>query len=220
MQTQDLVVLKTFADASAAAAAKWKLNAAGIQAAVSETASGAEQQQLTVSGGRCSLLVDEQQVDRARQVLGTLEPTVLEAGQWLCAGCGESGERGFFSCWNCGASRESITAEELAEPAPQSGCGCGSGGCGSSACGPGVLSIELPAEWDTSLQDNDRVAERAFKAAVVGLVVPPVLLYAVAMVTKSACVPLSARGSRRFYSAFTITLAAAAAWIAVWNKFA
>ena len=219
MQTQDLVVLKSFAKPEDAAAAKWKLNSAGIQVVISGNESEEARQQLALSTPQHLLLVDGQQLTQARQVLSVLEPTVLSPGQWMCSACGETGELGFFSCWNCGAQRVGGDAEEYAQAAPQSGGCCGGGGCGSNACGPAVLSIELPADWDTAVQNNDRVADRAFRAALVGAVVPPVLLYAVALVTKSACVPLSQRGTQRFYSAFAITLGAAVAWAVVWNKF-
>ena len=49
--------------------------------------------------------VEDEDMEPARRVLAAFLEPAPDAGQWRCAGCGETVDGQFELCWKCGAPR-------------------------------------------------------------------------------------------------------------------
>ncbi len=136
--------------------------------------------------------VDAQRaVDYLRNELG--EATFFDQvdGQWLCRECGERIPPGMPKCPVCGGERDlveelprshEITEEELTAAA--------------LADGEILEGDEADVTEEEDEVDHDAVALRAFRAAVFGLLFPPILVYAGLLAIQLPAHELSDRGRR------------------------
>ena len=56
-------------------------------------------------------LLDERDLERARQIVAGFGRGPAAGPPWQCPGCGESLESQFSACWHCGASRPASPPE-------------------------------------------------------------------------------------------------------------
>lgn len=161
------------------------------------------------------------------------EASPRESATVICLGCGHEVAMGAGMCWFCGAVRADLplVAESTMEPSAISGDDTGMNTsailpdtnscpmCGSTVsevdrtcakCGEILRMSTLPtAALDDEIVDPlDELANRAFRAAGIGLIFFPVLFYAGWLIgrlvfTKSE---LSDSASRKMWIAFLITL--------------
>ena len=163
------------------------------------------------------------------------------AEDWTCVVCGEKVEGGFEVCWSCGASREGESdAEFQREPAEEShdhaedgtavdgapedaasfhppDVGVGSANPYSSPLAPlkepPEAAKKVEEELDT--EEGDAIAERAWRASVLGLVYcPPFMqIYSTGLLLTLALndTPLSRKAARRSTIAWAVNVGVAAA---------
>jgi hypothetical protein len=92
----NLVIATLWADA---------LSAAGIEARVFSRYLSSIAGEIPPSEAEPTVWVlDDRDLERARQLLGELQRPVRGAG-WRCESCGERHGPQFAQCWNCGAAR-------------------------------------------------------------------------------------------------------------------
>lgn len=164
------------------------------------------------------------------------------AGQgWTCPRCATHVEPGFEVCWNCGSAADgSVDPDFVAEasddapeaPAPRSDPEAAHGEADfedeadaapddnpfRSPRAPLVDDAIVPEEPPPELTEHgDDLARRALWAAVVSMVICPVIFNVISIgMLLSLAVrndPLSRRGSRRYYAAWLVNI------VAVWVLF-
>ena len=149
---EKLVAVASYGSAHEAGLAQSRLLDAGIPARLDGDVTGTTLWHVGTALGGIKVLVAETDRDRAQEVLAsdagdTVHP---EIPAWTCPACGEINEAGFGVCWSCGAEFEPATAGAPGAPPPSSGS-----------------------------HDQDAAEEhlqRAWRAAVLGLVILPPLL--------------------------------------------
>lgn len=166
------------------------------------------------------LKVMSDQVDAARQALRQAGLLHQEGRGWHCPTCGTSIEATFSACWSCGTSRidEAIMDLPIMSSGGGScstgGCGCGPTGCGT---GGGLVDIELSPAVMSQLQANDQLARSAYVTAIASLVLPPAVVISTCLIAKTMVKPLSAHGTRQFYTAMGLSLIAVIECGLLWN---
>ncbi|HEY5314767.1 MAG TPA: DUF2007 domain-containing protein [Pirellulales bacterium] len=162
------------------------------------------------------------------------DPAPIGQG-WRCRRCGAEVEPGFEVCWKCGTARdgtidpefaadedadepELATQENAAEQAgywrpPPDPSGRVDQNPFSSPHAPLDDGALIPAVPPEVTDPGDDVALRAMRAAIIGLVVCPIVFNIVSVCILLALAvrndPLSRRGSRRYYIAWALNILAA-----------
>ncbi len=170
------------------------------------------------------LKVAPEQADEARDVLRAEGLLHSEGRGWHCTTCGTSVERSYTACWSCGAEREDAVSFDLPVMGAASGGSCSTGSCGCSSgggCGSGsvIVDVDIPEDVLLLIEENDKLAQRAYVAAAVSLVLPPVALASTWLIGKTLIRPLSDKGTNRFYSAIALTLVSFIEAGVLWNWF-
>jgi hypothetical protein len=166
----------TFPDAGSAAIARASLDAEGIMAWVQGAEASAMMGYVGSALGGVRLQVAAEEAKRAATILhdaaGDGTPSDHAGGPWICGPCGERIDAGFDVCWMCGAdrgdtgpasdevSRAPVTDEELERLSVADG----------EAEPDGVAVAAAATDWD-------EMADRAWRATLIGVVCPPVMIY-------------------------------------------
>lgn len=98
------IVVQTFINEVEAQEARAQLEARGLEALIESDNCGGMRPHFDYSVG-VKVLVREQQLEQAQELLRAAFVPVPE-GTWVCAGCGESVENQFGTCWQCGRDRD------------------------------------------------------------------------------------------------------------------
>ncbi|HUG89780.1 MAG TPA: hypothetical protein VML55_03040 [Planctomycetaceae bacterium] len=215
MGNSPVVAVAMFQSYQEASIAQASLAAVGIDAEVTGGVTADTMAYFGTATGGVRLLVAQNDAPRASQVLDSLAQVRQSppAPPWRCSGCGEQVEGHFDLCWSCGAVRPEREAPpdeadgEIDRPA--------------AARAGAMPSSEWP---DSSIEDDDRVPgasesaeatiDRAWKAAILGIVLPPLLLYALVLLARVARTR-SVESSWKFY----VTLVIVAAMCLLWWAF-
>jgi hypothetical protein len=116
-----------------------------------------------------------------------------DAVGWSCPRCGAEVDAGFDVCWSCETPMEERSAAvESAKP--------------NAADRRTVGSVDVAMIGDDVSSLADANATRAFRAAIFGIVFPPLLLYAIYLVIKTMGQELSPTAARKLYAALAICL--------------
>jgi hypothetical protein len=210
MSESSIIAVAMFQSYQEASIAQAALAAEGID---SEIAGGVIADTLAYFGsatGGVRLLVSEQDAARASEVLdsrtqGRLSP----APAWQCPDCGEEVEGDFDLCWSCGRARseDDVAAAQTA---------------GDSRAQPiDAMAWREEADAARSIEDENRASEdsesaealvdRAWKAAVLGIVLFPLLVYALVLLLHVSRIP-PAHASWKFYASLLIVAGMALLW--------
>ncbi len=229
MSGREPVTVARFAAEHEARVAAEELEAEGIQTFLTGTEFGAMYGSwVGTAAGGIEVQVARDDLPRAREILAELSNA--DAADWQCSQCGTEVEGEFAVCWNCGAEREPSAdatdsprdSESIdgAEPSNSSSDGTASarqtGGSRLSAGDRDVHDEAGELGGDNRFTANDELADRAFHAARLCILLHPLLIFAVPQVIRLSLLELSPRGTRRFYFALLICVGVAAFWLTVY----
>ena len=181
----------------------------------------------TAAGG-IEVQVARDDLPRARGILA--EFSNADATDWQCSQCGTDVEGEFAVCWNCGGERE-LSADLAAspwesesidgvDPSDSSSDGIASARqAGGRQVAAGDRDVEDEADelgGDNQFAANDELADKAFHAARLCILLHPLLIFALPQVIRLSLLELSPRGTRRFYFALLICVGVVAFWLTVY----
>jgi len=129
--------------------------------------------------GGVQLQVRREDAQRAADFLAQIhgdEPSATTPA-WVCPNCEAEVDAGFEVCWSCGHQADSNS-----------------------------IPSDSPPRHDTADADaeGDEVARRAWRAAVLGIGVCPLLIYALILIFSASRKELSSTGARYFYGAISL----------------
>lgn len=202
----DLVTVGTYPNEQEASIAKATLAEEGINAFLLGDHSATMLWYVGSALGGVRLQVATGDAERARHLLqddgDNDEPP--PARPWTCAECGEKVDAGFAVCWSCGGTvakpdEDADTERDVPSPPP------------AERLEPELdLNLETPLEDEidanelTATTEGDKIAARAWRAAVIGIGLFPLLFYSLVLVLDASRMDLSPRGTRRFYGAMAV----------------
>ena len=192
MQQTDLVTIATFATSHEAGIARAELEASGIEAFVNDAASNITLSHIGTALGGVKLQVNQQDAARAREELKSLDE-VSDIPEWICSECNSEVDAGFQTCWSCGNACSPDQATASLDPEQ------------SSETTNSVSLAGTEAKALTGLERTDDVAKRAWRAALLGVLFAPLLIYAIAIVLPLATEPRSRTATRKFYGTIIVT---------------
>lgn len=192
MSTHDLVTIQKFGTPQEAHLARSFLDAAGIDACVTDESAATWIGYVGTALGGARVLVVARDAVRARQVLQEMAVPAAQdvSDEWHCPHCGAIVDAGFDVCWSCETPRGE-TQFQIEPPKPLQ--------TPSQSSDPDEQLHELPGDAD---------AARAWRAALFGIFFPPLFLYAFYLVLKTMHQELSSRGMRQWCGALGISLLA------------
>ncbi len=209
MAIDDLVTVAKFFDSQQAGMARALLNSHGIAAVIQGGEMNAVLGYIGPTVGGVELQVTTVDADRAEEILAAFHEKegLPAAGEdWTCSRCGEHVEGGFEVCWSCGASFDEIPKEHESPSTPR----------------PVVEKLSEEEELkpdDEVLPNPDQEAYRAFRLAVIGIIFPPFLFYALFVLLGFSTEKLSKKGLVQYYQALTITILFLAMWVGIFAGF-
>ena len=219
------VTIARFALEHEAQIASAKLEAVGVRTFLADAELGTMYGSYmgTASGG-VQVQVAASDVDLAREILASDDQ--VEVVDWECPQCGTDVERQFDTCWNCSAARDDFLHEaELPQEAaklrdtpskpvekPQQREAYVSNRGDFGRDGP-FSDDEFAATDEGILAANDVLASKAFRAAVLSIIFPPLIFLAIPLVLRVSMLNLSSPGERRFYAAFVISVVSTLTWL-------
>lgn len=214
MDERDLITVGSFSSEFEARAAASRISARGIPTFVAGGEINTMMPQIGTALGGVLLQVPVRDESEAREAL--IEPDE-EPSVTLCPQCRAGIDPGFHVCWSCGAALPPAVAGmslDVISDRESAGGGCSSGGCSSGGCGGGApaLTAEQEEQLEEAFADNDQVVQRALRAALFSLLLPPFLPIAIVFALQSVLLPLSPRGNRRFLYAWGTILFSGVFW--------
>lgn len=186
----DLVTIATFPSPQEANIAKSALNAEGVEAFVQGeiTTSMLSYYGSSVAGAR--LQVRKSDSSRATEFLSVIESREQppeSIGPWTCPNCQSEVDAGFAVCWSCGRDADDVSpptqTDKRESEIPQDG---------------------HEEDQPTRIESPDELANRAFRAAIWGIVFFPFWFYATYLIVMVSDKPLSPIGKRKFYASVAI----------------
>ncbi|MCA9071328.1 MAG: DUF2007 domain-containing protein [Planctomycetaceae bacterium] len=219
MSPRDLVTIAKYGDPQEASMAKALLESEGITGVavggtlnnmlwhLGPTITGVELQVFAEDAERATEILES--LNEAHESPGTHHPTL----DWVCPQCGADVDAKFEVCWSCGTPfDQSNDVTSSVVPAVSHNQ---------------VLKVEAPEQEDTveksestdeledeeSPPDLDRKADRAFRTAVLSILVPFLLPYAIYQLLQLASQDLSKPATKKFYKATWIVLLLLLPWL-------
>ncbi len=202
-QIDDLVTVATFRSPQEASITKAALSCEGIEAFIQGAASSSMLSYYGSSVAGASLQVRQSEAERAAVLLADFESAARKtdetASPWQCANCGAEVDGGFELCWSCGNEFDEQTQTTS-----------------FSSSTPGQPPIEshttseLAAENAISPQDTtaDQTVDRAWRAAVWGIVLFPFWFYSLFLVIEVSGKEISRTALWKFYGTLVILVCA------------
>lgn len=192
MGNDELVTIAKFGSSQDAQLRKGILEGQGIRAFVADDVTTMMLWYVGTALGGAKLQVARTDVARASQVLQVNElgiGTTSDRAQ-LCPHCGAEVDAGFEVCWSCEGSMPELAASDAPAFSPESD----------------VAAIENDDSHSFAREEKpaDANATRAFRAAIFGMLFPPLLLYAAYLVVKLIPQELSPPAMRKFGVALLI----------------
>jgi thiol:disulfide interchange protein len=216
MPDTQLVTLSTYPDEGSAAIARSVLAAAGIDAHTTDGATTTTLWHVGTALGGVRLQVPASEVDVARRVLEKsqqTDDTALPQQPWTCPRCDAQVDAGYAVCWSCMAPApesaftpaSDLSTEPSAEVADEE----------SSLDLTEAEQVALKRDQNAA-ETGDALADRALRAALIGVVVPFVLPYAALLVLRLVGHhDRSSSASRKFYAALAVVFLMCCAWWAL-----
>jgi len=203
MSDDEPVTIRSYGSPQDAFLAKNVLADEGIPASVTDDNVTTWLWHIGTALGGTRLHVARRDALRAAEVLRATESHsgAIDGATWKCPHCGAEVDAGFDVCWSCEVAREEQ-------------------GVATSA-GMTLQQREKLADADQEEGESDEYdvtspadadAVRAWRAAMFGLFVPPLLLYSLYLTVKIMNRELSPPATRRFYAALGVSLICTAAW--------
>jgi hypothetical protein len=193
----DRVTVAQFTMEHEARVAAEELESAGITAHLADTEAGTMFGTYVGSAfGGVRLQVAAKDAQVAREILRTHADT--NAAEWTCPQCGTHVEAGFELCWNCGAEQGSFDVGEVIDETPDTSPRDRTSEDSSDSTSDQSLEAESAEE---ELAANDEMASKALRSAIFMFVFPPILLMTSWLIVRLTTLPLSSRGTWRFYLA-------------------
>jgi len=171
---KNLVTLTTYGNAPEAELAKAALEERGVSAHLLGADMATTLWHLGAAMDGIHLQVEQAEVDSANDILQSVLKQSKDSqtgGTWKCSACDAVVDAGNEVCWSCGA-----TAEEASEP---------------------IAAGKLDARA-LPTSSADEIANRAWRAAIYGLMFPPLLIYAFVLMFKTTRDELSPAGRKTF----------------------
>lgn len=199
MAHDQLVTLASYPNAAVASIVRSHLEEEGIRTYLDgETASTMMSHVGTALGG-VRLMVASHDLERAVALLQD-ELGERPQGLWACGECGETVEPDFDVCWMCGADRpeqpEVVERKSLNEEEWERIDG---GRLGDAESNLETTDTDTDESDETAVGDD--LAERAWRASLLGIVFLPLTIYAGWLVAKAGSHDLGSRGWRHFLGA-------------------
>jgi len=179
MSESELATIATFGDAQEANIVKGSLQDHDIRSFLIGELAGVTLWHVGTALGGVKLQVASATAARAIALLKELRAEHASPA-WHCPHCGADVDAGFDQCWSCGAGAES---------------------------GDALVSSNghQPAKTEsTPVAGADEIAERAWRAAVIGGLFIPILFYAFFLILRISGEELSPPATRKFYASLAI----------------
>ena len=173
-----LITIAEFWDAEKAHLLSSSLQTAGIQAVVVGSESATTLAYFGSAVTQVKVQVRDEDLQAAREQLHIASATETALGDWICHQCGAEVDAGFEVCWSCGTTYDPQLA---------------------------TRSTSSHSQAAESLA-GDEEALRAWRASVLSVVFPPLVLYTVFILVICADLPMSGRGTRFYYSALVVAV--------------
>jgi len=139
---------------------------------------------------------------RAADALEAVEERAPSAagGSWICPQCQAEVDEGFDVCWSCERERESAGDSEDQRQHP-------------------IASGQFTSVTDEQevAAAADAAAMRAWRAAILSIALPPLVLYALYLIVKNMHQPMSPPAKRRYYAALAAIGVILAAMLVGWS---
>lgn len=190
MSDNDLTTIRKYGSGQEAHLAKNLLASAGIPACVADETTATWLAYVGTALGGAKLQVAKRDAESARAALRESESHEPEApgADWNCSRCGADVDADFEICWSCELPREESSCDKLPDRNM------------NPAKFAAASARDQEAEEDFEVETAaDADAQRAWRAALLGLVFPPLFLYALYLTLRTMNRELSPRATRRFY---------------------
>lgn len=196
MTDEDLVTIASYGNPHEASIAKGALEAENVRSFLLGAEIANTLSYVGTALGGVKLQVAQGDAERASEILAAIgAPDILPlAGAWKCPNCGAEIDAGFDVCWSCGrVADQDITtiqpdqaAETTDEPIAE-------------------RSVHECRQPDGRLASSaDATVARAWRAAVIGTVIFPFLIYSLFLIVSLSHDELSPSATRKFYRTFAI----------------
>ncbi|MFN3190215.1 MAG: DUF2007 domain-containing protein [Aureliella sp.] len=202
--------IRKFTDAMQAYQCQNELKAGGIEAFVEGDNTQIALAYLGSALGGVRLLVPEDQVEQAENILGETREVL---GPWTCGTCFSEVDEGFDVCWKCGADRSDqylVPEEEAVQVSyadPNHGQQDQSRSDSANPYHP-ISAERMNAEPVPGSETAEELTTRAFVVCIVSCLFLPVLgnLYSLYLLFKrhQLGVPFSSREPTRFWIALVV----------------
>lgn len=219
-----LITIAKYSTATAAHAARIRLDAEGIRAFVADETVASTLWHVGSALGGIKLQVARADAERAGAILGGADSGGGPTEWWLCPDCHQDVDAGFDICWSCGAVYQEVKDRIVSQGKPAEDPSDDQ--VSESSAPHSAATEEDSTSWRSDFQDEvetpasvaestpDEVVDRAWRAAVIGLILCPPLphFYSMWLLAHVAFSdrPLSPHKSSKFYGAWAINVLVAA----------
>jgi hypothetical protein len=179
MSESELATIATFGDAQEASIVKGSLQDHDIRSFLIGELAGVTLWHVGTALGGVKLQVASTTAARATALLEELRAE-NSSPAWHCPHCGADVDEGFDQCWSCGAGADSGT---------------------SLVSSNGHRPVQIEA---TPTVNPDEIANRAWRAAVIGASFFPIWFYASFLILRISGEELSPPATRKFYGSLAI----------------
>lgn len=189
----DLVTIAKYGSPLDAQVSRIALEGQGIRACVTDDETTGWLWYLGTALGGAKLQVANRDVELAQDVLANARrhDESPDSGDWICPDCRAEVDAGFDVCWSCERPRDSNAMRV---------------GAGQTADAK-ASALETANGQSTDVaqpSDADANAVRAFRASVLGILIPPLTIYAAYLGIKCIGQELSPSAKRKYYAALAI----------------
>ena len=199
MVDERLVTVMTFGTPQEAAIAQGFLKNHGIESYVQGGEMATALFHVGTALGGVQLQVAESQAERSRHFLHTEFSAGGPVEAWICSKCGEDVDAGYEICWSCAEPHTSASSPpeqttDVDQEQPK----------GGEWDVPSETEAES-VEPEPSITDGAAQLERAWKAAIFGILLPPLQIYAL-VILFSISDP-DVRSTPKYWGTFVFALA-------------
>lgn len=195
-QAIDLVTLAAYPNPQEASIARAVLAYVGIDAYLIGAETVNALWYVGTALGGVKLQVAQRDVDQASKTLRDIQSinNSESIGPWKCPSCDVRVDAGFEICWSCGAVADSQAAETAPDQEDEF----------SNASTPVAAADDSEHPAEVASLAADATALRAWRSAVFGIGLSPLLFYSFYLLLTLVGEELSPAGTRRFYGALVV----------------
>ena len=175
-----LVTVRNFGDPQEASIAKGILDDHGIPSYVQGGQTATTLFHVGTALGGVNLQVPEETAEQAAELLDEHLYPAETVPKWTCPKCGAHVDAGYETCWQCSTpySEDALPARIPSEDESQT---------------------SSPDEPDEREYPGDEIVDRAWKAIILGILIAPLLFYALYLIGEARNAGLSERGRRKLF---------------------